>query len=439
MQQQPKPQPLTDAQVIEVFIASRSIAGLRSEDARRARADLLLVRYRPLLGRPTLTRSPLGVWLLEIINAASPAVLTGSDELVLEFVTSAVWQAREHALPLSLLAKAFDWRLAPLQLALGLDAQPTSARAVEVCAWLVAHTRAACADELAIQLLCAPVLQRFLGDLLRGKDLARAQALELIGEVAMRAPSVADALAPICWSALMVDSMNLREQVVAISFDVLFVLLARDALPERAALHPEERGYSSMIRFLPRMLYGPTAALQRIAVAGVARMVLHANADASFDEAVSRATEDECFTDELILQLATRYVDVQQSSHVAAAGSRVAGGPGLSAEEDGDVLADIDHALQRMDEGLLADCAVYVVVRSVKSGEIDHESARGYGPAHAHARRALQEIVRRLTQQELRDGLVESISSNCLEFLQVSLDPDRVQAWLGMPRGVNGR
>jgi hypothetical protein len=204
---------LTDKRVIEIFLTARSIPALGSEALRAERAAFALARYRPLLEQPrtnSVARSAaLSSWFIDILSAASPetgppssllrgcapppaacAGLAGrrclsllppapspiavcADELVLDFVTAAVWHAEEYARALALLSKAFDWRLKPLLLALALDAQPPSTRALEVFVWLLAHARPGCADDLAISLV--PSLKRFVQTFLGGRDLARAQ------------------------------------------------------------------------------------------------------------------------------------------------------------------------------------------------------------------------------------------------------------------------
>lgn len=433
----PAPAPTGDALVCEMFVAARSLPGV-AKPARRARAEYALgERYRSLLAQPAqIARSRACRYLLDFAEAASPESVH-ADELVLDFVTCAVWHADDHARPLALLARAFGWRLRPLVLSLGLHVHEPTPRAVDVFKWLLAHTRPDCADELALSLV--PTLQRFASALLRGRDRSRATALELLGEVALRAPQLADALAPFFWQALLLDTTAIKEQAAAIAFDVLFVLLARGALAEGCAARADGRGFGPMLALLPRLLLAPSALLQRTAAAGVARLVWHAGSDAAFEAAVVAASGDDCVCDELLLQLVARYVDARpgpggQGAHAGGGGGR------LADADDRDVLRDLDGALSAIDEGLLADCAVFVVVRAIGAGQVAPDSERGFGEEHVQLRRALHELVRRLSRRELRDGLAESIGSTCLDLFGADLDPERVRGWLGMaPGGGGGR
>jgi len=420
---------LTDARLCELFVTARSLSGL-APVACRTRAELALVRYRSLFEQPratALASSNAGRWLLAFADAASPDAVR-ADELVVDFVTSAVWHAQEHTRPLTILARAFDWRLRPLLLALSLHARAPTVRSVDVAKWLLAHTRPGCADELAISFV--PTLKQYSLVLLQGRDRSRACALELLGEVALRAPAVSDALAPFFWSALLLDSLPIKEQAIAICFDVLFVLLARGALAEGSAARAEQRGFAPLLAFLPRMLLAPSALAQRAAVAGVARLCWHAFRDERFEKAVSLATSDECFCDHLLLPLVARYGDVRPAGGGGGASAR------LTEADEREILLDLDLALSHMDPGQIADCAVYLVARDVGAGIVDVGSARGYGDERAQLRRALHELVRRLGSRELRDGLPESICATCDDLFGVALEPERVRGWLALQPAI---
>lgn len=420
---------LTDSVVCELFIGARSLAGL-PKAAARARADFFLsTRYRPLLEAPAaVARSRMCRWLLECAEFAS-LELVRTDERVLDLVVNAVWHADDPTRPLRCLGRVFDWRLRPLMLALSLDMQSPTTRAVEVCKWLVARTRPADADELCV--LLVPTLKRLASTHLQGRDRSRCCALELLGEVALHAPQVSDTLAPFFWQALLLDTISVKEMVAAICFDVVFALLSRGAFADGSASRAEQRGFAPMLLFLPRMLLAPSVVMQRTAVAGVARLVWHAGEDEQFEKAIVHATGDECVCDELLLQLVKRYVNVQQPAGASSVLGSLASSR-LTGADDREVLQDIDHALSECNQGLIADSAVYLVVSGIGSKSIDPESTSGFSDGNVQLRRMLHELVRRLSKKELRDGLSESIGSTCLDLFGIALHPERVWCWLGL-------
>ncbi|KAJ1624433.1 hypothetical protein T492DRAFT_1047123 [Pavlovales sp. CCMP2436] len=232
--------------------------------------------------------------------------------------------------------------------------------------------------------------------------------------------------------------MPLREQATALCFDVLFVLLGRGVLAEDsggARSGDGARGFGAMLPFLPRMLAAPSALMQRATVAGVSRLCWHASKDARFEAAVIGVMEDECFLDECLLQLVLRYVDTSSRAEVQGAASRATAGPSarrtvLTAEDNCEIIKDIDHALSCLDEGVIADAAVYVVVAALSNEAIDPRTAEGFGAHDSHKRRALHELVRRLASPELRAQLAESVGSTSADLFSFAPDPSHVRAWL---------
>lgn len=431
--------PLSEAETLELFVLTRSLDALGAAEA-NTRAQLGLTRFGSLLATPQVafSWSPIGDWLLKCCARARAETLDGE---AMSFLAYAAWHASDMLTPLSILAAAFDWRQKDVLLALALDAHAPSFRSLKVIGWLMAHTAPGCADELALAL--AATCERHVGSMLQQRELHRAAAIELLAELCMHAPASAEPFAPVLRRALLLESACVRELAVAAVSDVLFSLISRSYDGPPAPPASELGSMYELLRWLPGLMWAPTAAMQKAAVVGVTRIIVH-TAEPAFAASLERAANEDTFGDRLLFKLVLRHVDVGAAAPTSGADepggcSRIA--TSLSFEANQEVLKLIDKALEAVDDGMLADCVIFVALNALANGDIAPSSPDWASRSGGKYRRSLNELIRRVRSPALCQGVPESLADMCFEHFGVAPSLGCVRSWLGMqqPHGERDR